>query len=438
MAETESRTARLRPPEFEVDCDAPFAADRLNREESVKSLCSTINSAQLPLVVSVEGAYGTGKSAFLRMCAAQMEKLGASTVEFNAWQQGHTGRPLIDLVAALTTKLHDKGRWDKLQETAKQVGWRLARVASRGVFDRNDAEDASVFDEWISVENGIADFKMSLREQVENLQGELVILVDELDRCEPLYALDLLNKARHLFDISGVCMVFGVNRQELGHAVQTLYGPTCDVDGYLQRFVDLSVQLRQPTADEWAAYLAGIFEYLPDSSEILKHETYIAHGLLIFIAENSDGRLRHVEHVVRHANLVLKQPDRNSLWPLWIVVMLALRYIDRSIYEQFASGQMGVWDVLDILRDRMPRNVTLPDHVFLDVAVLGLGLNDEVPRDREQFIERYMSIRPDEAGAIAAFEELNGRRWRSGRTQHNRVVERLYNAIELATSAQPR
>ena len=432
MAETESHTARLRPPAFEVDSDDPFAADRLNRKETVISLCSAIDSAQLPLVVSVEGAYGTGKSAFLRMCAAQLEHLGALTVEFNAWHQGHTGRPLIDLVAALTTKLHDKGRWDKLQEAAKQVGWRLARVASRGVFDRNDTDDVSVFDEWTSIENGIAAFKLSLREQVENLEGELVILVDELDRCEPLYALDLLNKARHLLDISGICMVFGVNREELGHAVQSQYGPACDVDGYLRRFVDISMRLRQPTTDEWISYLTGVFQSLSGDSSIFNNSGGYVRQILTLLADNCGGRIRDVEQVIRHAALTLPRSDYRDRWPLWVACLLALRYVDRAQYDLLASGSSSVWSAVATLRSFLSRDTAIRDLSTVDAIMLTMARYGEVSADREEFMAQYLTTMHDESAAVAAYEALTNRFWVRGSYLDDSTIKRIFDTIEMA------
>ena len=67
----------------------------------------------------------------------------------------------------------------------------------------------------------------------------------------PRVYLDLhLSKARHLFDIDGVAIVLGVNRAELGHAVEARHGPECDVDGHLRRFADLS--RGRPPVKWWA------------------------------------------------------------------------------------------------------------------------------------------------------------------------------------------
>ena len=388
MSDADPRPIDLRPREFESPPDAPFANDQLNRKESVESLCAVIQNTDGPLVVSVEGAYGTGKSAFLRMCAAHMEQLEVFTVEFNAWQQGHTGRPLIDIVAALTTELADKGAWDDVKDAAKQVGWRAISYLSRGIIARSDPDESSTFDEWAEIDSGVTSFKAALCEQVSKLDGKLVILVDELDRCEPTYALDLLNRARHLFDVPGVVIVFGVNRVELGHAVETLYGLHCDVDGYLRRFVDLPVHLRQPSTEEWAAYLASSCRELADCAPILReHNTYVR-SLLALLADSCGGRLRDVEQVLRHLNLTLPHPNYKRLWPIWVICMLMLRHLDRDCYERFVTGTADVWKVLSKMRKRLSGR---DDVGYLDCFVLSLPDGTQIPTDENEFVQQYTS-----------------------------------------------
>ena len=357
MSDSQPRPVELRPPEFVIAEDDPFESDRLNRKESVESLCSVIETAEGPLVVSVEGAYGTGKSAFLRMCAAHLEQQDAATVEFNAWQQSHTGRPLIDLVAALAAKLEDEDSWNKVKDTAKQVAWRAAGLLTKGLIAKNESDASSAFQDWAVIEANVLKFRESLHAQVQECGNKLVIFVDELDRCEPTYALDLLNRARHLFDVPGVVIVFGVNRVELGHAVETQYGPGCDVDGYLRRFVDLSIQLRQPTHEEWASYVSHICVSLSDCSTELRDASLVIRDLLVLLADNCSGRLRDVEQVVRHANLSLPPLNYNQDWPVWLICLLTLRYVDRDSYERFVKGVIDGWDLLPTMREHLPLDV---------------------------------------------------------------------------------
>ncbi|WP_419933101.1 KAP family P-loop NTPase fold protein [Candidatus Poriferisodalis sp.] len=431
MSDADPRPVDLRPKEFESPPDDPFANDRLNRKESVESLCTIIQNARRPLVVSVEGAYGTGKSSFLRMCASRMSQLGAWAVEFNAWQQGHTGRPLIDLVAALSTRLADRGSWDKVKDAARHAGWRTAGYLTRGIVAPIEADSPVVFQEWADIDDGVAEFRASLREEIEAAGKKLVILVDELDRCEPTYALDLLNKARHLFDIDGVVIVFGVNREELGHAVETLYGPKCDVDGYLRRFVDLSMQLQLPTTVEWAAYMTSICDSLLDCTRILGDESNTPRVVLTLLADNCGGRLRDIEQIVRQANLALPPRDYNPIWPLQLITMLALRYLDRDSYERFVAGDAGTGEVLLVMREHLTKTEAMFDMTFLDAVLLLLHGDQEVPRDENAFVEYYQSIRKGEIDdAKSTYGLLQGLRRHTFAPMS--AVETLHKIIEIA------
>lgn len=434
MSDSQPRPTDLRPPDFVVTEDDPFGNDQLSREESVKSLCRVIENAAGPLVVSVEGAYGTGKSAFLRMCAAHLKKPEAHTVEFNAWQQGHTGRPLIDLVAALTAALDDEDSWDSVKETAKQIGWRAAAILSKGLIARNESADASAFDDWLDIECNVSKFKASLCAQIDVLKGKLVVFVDELDRCEPTYALDLLNKARHLFDVPNVVIVFGVNRAELGHAVETHYGADCDVDGYLRCFVDLSVQLRQPTYEEWATYISHICVSLAESSSSeLQDASHVIRGLLILVANNCGGRLRDVEQVVRHANLALPSRRYQQVWPVWVVCLLTLRYVDRDSYEKYVKDLIDVWETLLTMRRHLLLDSDQEQLAMLDAIVLLLPSEANVPYQENEFVKQYTANRPgkdEEANSAHRwYQRFGGLASRRG----PRTLPALYETIEIAT-----
>ena len=105
----------LRPRDIEIDPDKPFANDKLARETQVESLCELVTSDPEPVVIAVDGKFGSGKSTFLKMCAAQLrQQKGVVVVEFNAWQQSHTKNPLIDLTSALTQNVQNSKRLEGL------------------------------------------------------------------------------------------------------------------------------------------------------------------------------------------------------------------------------------------------------------------------------------------------------------------------------------
>ena len=51
-----------------------------------------------------------------------------------------------------------------------------------------------------------------------------MIVIDELDRCRPSYAVEILEMAKHLFSVDRVVFVLSINRDQLAHSVKVLYG----------------------------------------------------------------------------------------------------------------------------------------------------------------------------------------------------------------------
>ena len=116
---------RLHPVEFTAHEKAPFENDRLNRRPHVEALCRVLRGVDGHAVVSLDAPWGAGKTAFVRMCSAHLRSQGVRVVEFNAWQKGHTGNPLVDLVAAVSDQI-GKSKVAELRKTAVNVAWHLA------------------------------------------------------------------------------------------------------------------------------------------------------------------------------------------------------------------------------------------------------------------------------------------------------------------------
>ena len=230
---------RVRPEQFVVDEAQPFEGDRLDRRRRVEALCRLITRTESAAVVAVNGSFGSGKSVFLQMCAAHLRGQGVAVAEFNAWQQSHTRTPLVDLVSALTGEATAVQR---LLETAVNLTWRSAQVATKGLVNRDDfqaAEDAPKFEEWKRIEQRRAEFRQALAKLVGQHDGRFVVFIDELDRCLPERALELLDAVRHLFDVPGVVIVLGINEHELRHRVRQLFGQDCgSLSAPVRRFVD--------------------------------------------------------------------------------------------------------------------------------------------------------------------------------------------------------
>ena len=104
---------------------------------------------------------------------------------------------------------------------------------------------------YIEAKEEINSFKNALRNTAEELSMKhhgkpLIIAIDELDRCRPSYAIELLEMAKHFFSVDNIVFVLAIDKSQLTHAIKAIYGSNFDTIGYLRRFIDLDFRLPAP------------------------------------------------------------------------------------------------------------------------------------------------------------------------------------------------
>ena len=384
----------FRPPELVIDPADPFKEDRLGREPLVESLCAVIETDERPLVVSVDGKFGSGKSTFLTMCAAHLRRREVVVAEFNAWQQSHTTNPLIDLTSALIRQVPPS---ERLKKVAAGIGWGVVSAVTRGAvnrqnFQEDDAE--SLFNLWEEIEEQRHAFRRELKGVVGEAGGPFVVLLDELDRCMPQQALDYLNIVRHLFDVPGVAVVIGVNQEELGHRVRQLYGEGCNADIYLQRFWDLTMPLREPDSEQLTYFLNHVFQDAYVSDRLDAAEGNYTDEFVKLLIEKTGMSLRDIQQMVHYLAKVLEQvplTDKSGHIPLdagetreqLILAAFAMRVIDREAYDKLISHEYTLFQAAASFRKKL--NLTNDDRRlgdYLTAVVLCLDFPEYVHAKR--------------------------------------------------------
>lgn len=392
---------RLRPPEFNVDPDSPCAHDTLGRKARVEALCNVLAQVEGSAVVSVDGGFGSGKSAFLKMCAASLRLRGVFVVEFDAWRQGHTGEPLVDLISALTQESSKTA--ERLRRVAIGLAWRLAGLATSGLVARDDhAEngDASEFGRWVDIEERKSEFKKVLAEMVTTNDDRVVLFIDELDRCLPEHAVGMLSVARHLLDVPGVVIVLGVNHSELCHRVRSVHGTGCDAETYLRRFVDLPVDLGVVDTAQLDRFLDGSFAAAGIRNRFTSPEGWFSGEMIKLLAQQAGMSLRDIEQAVHRVALTLGSiaEPKNEEREQAILTMMVLREIDRGTYGRFTAGQCDAFSAAKALQQALTAKTSDPmgweTAGLRMVAILMLLTNEDglaaADTNENDFIRRFV------------------------------------------------
>ena len=364
---------RLRPSEFIAEPTAPFASDRLDRRPRVEALCRRIRRIPGPAVLAVRAGFGGGKTAFLRMCSAHLRSQETAVVEFNAWLQGHTDDPLRDLMSALSSEL---GQPEPLKDLLGKILARGLSKVSYGLIEPEDLERQSpeLIQEWEDRNELRNSLQQTLAATVQDHNGKLVVLVDELDRCLPKYALGTLNAARNLLDVPGIVVVLGLNPREIEARVRQLYGTGTDAEIFLERFVDYSIDLRRPDAES-----GGINQFLNGVSAAAQTDSWLRVSaneypdeMIKLMADRLDLSLRDIEQLVHGAALALDQPEAAELDTMRLqafLSILALRIGAPSAYHELLLDPDSVYVAARALRNAL--SVTPRDVIGLQmIAVL--------------------------------------------------------------------
>ncbi|TGS16814.1 hypothetical protein EN852_006245 [Mesorhizobium sp. M2E.F.Ca.ET.209.01.1.1] len=129
-----------------------------------------------------------------------------------------------------------------------------------------DQGTQKVIDQFNGKRKAADDFQTRLTSAVAAIGHEkplpFYVIVDELDRCRPSYAVALLERVKHLFGAPNIAFVFATNSDQLRHGIAGLYGPAFDGFKYLKRFFETTYQLSTPDISRFvSANARQILEY---------------------------------------------------------------------------------------------------------------------------------------------------------------------------------
>ena len=369
---------RVQPSPVTVKPDAPFEHDRLNRGETAEVLTNLIGSIEGPCVLAIDAKWGMGKTTFLSMWEPALKERGFRVVMFNAWHTDFANEPFLALSEELRVTLEEhkgdnqdaitkfkKAAHEVLQTTGsvavrslashllgaeggKIVGAILAASADKSVSQYGQAKEA------------FKEFRKALGEAAIDLTkgskkgAPLVVIIDELDRCRPSYAVELLEMLKHLYSVDGVVFVLALNREELVHSVCALYGTEFDATGYLRRFIDIDIRLpdveRETLIDTHLAALQSQIQSIHAGAAEARAIDGPARDWLLQFFGNSRVDLRTLEQALRRLGLMLAmlRGDHDALIKTASFVLI-LRTMEPDLYHRFPHGGATDEDVADAL-----------------------------------------------------------------------------------------
>ncbi|MBP5788456.1 MAG: hypothetical protein J6Y19_11655, partial [Kiritimatiellae bacterium] len=351
----------------------PWEGDRLDRANMAEELANMLSGQRGPLTVALDGRWGTGKTFFLTRFVKVYNMKNGIAFYFNAWSDDFLEDPLLSLLGQLTTEL-GKNPNDTFGESLKQalgpvlkkVGFALCKSFVKNAFEI-DFDDLSVdelatrgeklleqFGEMAAARDELCDALAKLGKKVREETGKpLLVIVDELDRCRPTYAVEMLERIKHLFSLENIVFLLGIDRLELEKSITAGYGDI-DAQRYLNRFIDVDFTLPVAPLREFIrgllidAKLGQLFKNDSIQLERINNWSYIFSAM----ADATQMSLREVEHAMRKFALVLfsRTVDLSGMEGLLSAYAVALNLgEDRERYQRFLQGECKPKEIVDAL-----------------------------------------------------------------------------------------
>ena len=242
-----------------------YKDDRLKRDIFCKNLSTFIKSngnRDNGLTIALNGGFGSGKTTFLRLLEKELlhneeekensEKEKRTVIYYDCWKNSVFDEPLLPIIGAISEKLNtSKKSWKEkgldlvkyLCKFGKNVVGGIIGVEIPGI-DKNE----DLFEQMKSYNALIDSFKKDLGEIAK--KEKIIILFDEMDRCLPTYAIQILEKINHLFNISGITSLIAVDNNQLEKTIETIFGGNTNVRGYLTKFIDYEFELPKSMEQE--------------------------------------------------------------------------------------------------------------------------------------------------------------------------------------------
>ncbi|ABI40744.1 KAP P-loop domain protein [Shewanella sp. MR-4] len=345
-------------------------------------------------VINLDGIYGSGKTEFIKRLYIELAKRKHPVVYIDVWESDFSTNPLAvicsELLQQIEFVLKEKAPNGRAEDkrTAKHtlnslksklgICLQYASVVSQYFGDSSIASELASTGAIISTTPSLSTitraeeyveivqknhveavramkeikeyitFLSELIETIYNLKTPIIIMIDELDRCRPTYAIEVLEVIKHFFETKGCTFLVATNTEVLEQSIKAVYGSEFQAAHYLRRFFERKVRLPQvSTLDYLRAKQLDFDKYT--SNGILLHPYSSTQGISELFAalfRANEIELRSVDQILNRFftsldyALVSKTTSKIAINITVLMVGLLEQHLDRPELSQRSNSNL--------------------------------------------------------------------------------------------------
>ena len=333
------------------------------RNNQLSMLVKILNSLKENTVLAIDGAWGSGKTVFVKQLLMlsddAIQDYGHNTLDetainllrekqktfyFNAWEYDYLGDALSAMLLKLIADDDESLTQGSIKKALSMIN--ISAGLKNLTHDFIDIDNKTRKADLVKAVKDQVNRHDAVNEFINKLKGDserLIFVIDELDRCRPSFAVELLEVVKHYFMRDDVTFIITTNVNQLSHTIKKYYGSDFDGYAYLNKFFDFTFGLRKVSIE---VYTRSVLDWVEGSM--------IVNGVAFDAIEYYGFEMREINSYYSSLQLVNRFLTRNNNWRrdqyptqlVFVPLALALKIKNDSLYEQFRSGKGEV-----ILRD---------------------------------------------------------------------------------------
>ncbi|WP_299005639.1 P-loop NTPase fold protein [uncultured Shewanella sp.] len=323
--------------EFSDDCGFNSNIDIFKRKDFGERLANLIENSGGNPVIALDSGWGEGKSTFIKMWRgylANNRETEIKSIYFDAFENDYQKDPFLTLASEIYQLISDKDEQtksdfkDKATKAFKSLargGMKVAvKMGTAGIVDGSIVDEA---EKEISnlLANQVDDLvkerfehaekdKLALKEFREylskfaheaNTGKPIVFIIDELDRCKPDFALELLEQVKHLFSVKGITFLLVTNRTQLEESIKERYGQGINPTNYLHKFINVWLSMPRSSSehnDHGYQFLQYALKAMRDENESAVNKEAIM--VLSDLVRCYQPSFREIERVLSYFSII--------------------------------------------------------------------------------------------------------------------------------------
>lgn len=267
MALDKANIFKLENTEFVKYKNDPFLDCFESTKDFAKALKNDIDTKETPHSLLLSADYGMGKTFFSTRFTQYLRNNKYDVIYFSVWENDYMQEPFLAFAKVILNYIHNKFKAEKYKANATRLFDITEKLAESITFSTGIGFNISA-EKLISAFKADTDSIVEFRKQLTSFINKippkkLIIIVDELDRCRPDYAMKTLECIKHFFEIEGLFVILPTNKEALNDCIKSLYGidntnRNCR-ENYFQKFFNDERILKRPIDSD---YLYVVNQYL--------------------------------------------------------------------------------------------------------------------------------------------------------------------------------